>query len=73
MKKLFTTKNLALVDGYFRSYCCNTLVVLIEIPVVFIAPSFYKLDFSEIPILIGTFTIGDHVIRNNYGSYKDCA
>ena len=53
MKKLFTTKNLALMAIF--AAIAAILMVLIEIPVVFIAPSFYKLDFSEIPILIGTF------------------
>lgn len=56
MKKLFTTKNLALMSIF--AAIAAILMVLIEIPVVFIAPSFYKLDFSEIPILIGTFIMG---------------
>ena len=56
MKKLFTTKNLALMAIF--AAIAAILMVLIEIPVVFIAPSFYKLDFSEIPILIGTFIMG---------------
>lgn len=29
-----------------------------EIPLTFIAPSFYELDFSEVPVLIGTFSMG---------------
>lgn len=70
MKKLFTTKNLALMAIF--AAIAAILMVLIEIPVVFIAPSFYKLDFSEIPILIWNIYYGI-CIRNNYGSYKDCA
>ncbi len=34
------------------------VLMLIEFPLPFIAPPFYKLDFSEIPVLIGTFAIG---------------
>lgn len=35
-----------------------TVLMLIEFPLPFIAPPFYKLDFSEIPVLIGTFAMG---------------
>ncbi len=35
----------------------STVLMLIEIPLWF-APSFYKIDLSEIPILIGSFAIG---------------
>ncbi len=34
------------------------LLMLIEFPLGFIAPSFYKLDLSEIPVMIGTFAFG---------------
>lgn len=34
-----------------------TILMMIEIP-LFFAPTFYKLDFSEIPVMIGTFTLG---------------
>lgn len=34
------------------------LLMLLEIPLVFIAPDFYKLDFSEIPVLICSFYLG---------------
>lgn len=30
----------------------------LEFPVPFLAPSFYQLDFSEIPVLIGAFAMG---------------
>ena len=30
----------------------------IEFPIPFRAPSFYQLDFSEIPVLVGTFAMG---------------
>lgn len=35
-----------------------TVLMLIEFPLPFIAPPFYKLDFSEVPVLIGTFAMG---------------
>lgn len=34
------------------------VLMLLEIPLVFIAPNFYKLDFSEIPVLICAFSMG---------------
>ena len=36
----------------------SAILMLIEFPLPFIAPPFYKLDFSEVPVLIGTFAIG---------------
>ena len=29
-----------------------------EFPLPFLAPSFYQMDFSEIPVLIGSFAMG---------------
>jgi len=34
------------------------VLMLIEFPVPFIAPPFYKMDFSELPVLIGGFAMG---------------
>ncbi|MBQ7432977.1 MAG: ECF transporter S component [Lachnospiraceae bacterium] len=34
------------------------ILMYFEFPLPFIAPEFYKLDFSEVPVLIGTFTMG---------------
>lgn len=34
------------------------LLMLLEFPLLFIAPDFYKLDFSEIPVLICGFYLG---------------
>ena len=33
-------------------------LMFFEIPLPFVAPDFYKLDFSEIPVLIGGFSLG---------------
>ena len=35
-----------------------TALMLFEIPLPFLAPPFYELDFSEVPVLIGTFAMG---------------
>lgn len=53
--KLLTTKNVVLM-GMFGALA--GVLMLFEIPLLFIAPPFYKLDFSEVPILVGTFTLG---------------
>lgn len=34
------------------------VLMLFEVPLPFIAPSFYGLDISEVPILIGSFALG---------------
>ena len=34
------------------------LLMLLEFPLGFIAPSFYKLDLSEVPVMIGAFAFG---------------
>lgn len=34
------------------------LLHIFDFPVVFLAPGFYKLDFSEIPVMIGAFMLG---------------
>ncbi len=34
------------------------VLMLFEFPLPFIAPPFYKLDFSELPVLIGSFALG---------------
>jgi len=34
------------------------ILMLFEIPLVFLAPNFYKLDFSELPVMIGGMYLG---------------
>ncbi len=36
----------------------SVILMLFEFALPFIAPSFYELDFSEVPILIGAFALG---------------
>ena len=35
-----------------------TVLMLFEFPIPFIAPPFYELDFSEVPVLVGAFALG---------------
>ena len=35
-----------------------TVLMLLEFPLPFIAPPFYELDFSEVPVLVGAFALG---------------
>ena len=55
IKEKFNTRKLVLT-GVLGAI--SAVLMLFEVPLVFIAPSFYGLDFSEIPILIGTFVLG---------------
>ena len=34
------------------------MLMLFEFPIPFIAPPFYELDFSEVPVLVGAFALG---------------
>lgn len=34
------------------------VLMLFEFPIPFLAPGFYKIDFSEVPVLLGAFTLG---------------
>ena len=54
-EKLFTIRNIAIM-GMMSALA--TVLMLFEFPLPFIAPPFYKLDLSEIPVLIGSFMLG---------------
>ena len=54
-EKLFTTRNVVLM-GMFGALA--GVLMLFEFPLPFLAPSFYGLDVSEVPVLIGTFAMG---------------
>lgn len=53
-EKIFTTRKMA-VTGMFSAIAM--ILHLFDFPLPF-APGFYKLDFSELPILIGSFAFG---------------
>lgn len=56
MKKLsFTTKTITKIAILAA---IATILMLFELPLPFIAPNFYKLDLSELPVLIGGFAMG---------------
>ena len=53
--RLLTTKNVVLM-GMFGALA--GVLMIFEFPLPFLAPSFYGLDISEVPILVGTFALG---------------
>ena len=53
-ERILTTRKIAMI-GVFSAIAA--VLMLFEFPVPF-APSFYELDFSEIPALVGTFAFG---------------
>lgn len=55
MKKLFDTKNIVLMAVFSA---LAAVLMYWEFPIPVIAPSFYQIDLSEIPVLIGSFIMG---------------
>ena len=53
-ERILTTRKIA-VCGMFSAIAA--VLMLLEIP-LFFAPTFYKLDLSELPILVGSFAFG---------------
>lgn len=53
-ERILTTRKIATI-GVFSAI--SAILMLFEFPLPF-APSFYELDFSEIPALVGTFAFG---------------
>lgn len=53
-EKILSTRRIAMI-GMFSALAAILHVLDFPIP---IAPEFYKLDFSEIPVLVGTFAFG---------------
>jgi len=53
-EKIFSTRKITMI-GMFSAVA--VVLHILDFPVPF-APPFYKLDFSEIPVLIGTFAFG---------------
>ena len=54
-QKWLTTKNLVLM-GMFGALA--GVLMMFEFPLAFIAPTFYGLDLSEVPVLVGAFSMG---------------
>ena len=53
-KKIFSTRMMAMV-GMFSAIA--TVLYLFDFPLPF-APGFYKVDFSELPVMVGSFAFG---------------
>lgn len=53
-EKMFSTRKIAVI-GMFSAIAA--ILMLFEFPLPF-APAFYELDFSELPVLVGTFAFG---------------
>lgn len=54
-KKKMTTKMIVQI-GMLGAIA--TVLMLFDFPLLFLAPEFYKLNFSEVPVLIGCFSMG---------------
>lgn len=54
-RKIFSTRMMT-VTGMFSAIA--VVLHIFDFPLPFIAPDFYKLDFSELPVMIGTFAFG---------------
>jgi riboflavin transporter FmnP len=54
-EKFLTTKNVVLMAMFGA---LGAVLMMFEFPLLFIAPSFYKLDLSEVPVLVGSFALG---------------
>lgn len=53
-ERIFSTRKVAVI-GMFSALAA--ILMLMEFP-VFFAPGFYEMDFSEIPVLVGSFAFG---------------
>lgn len=64
MEKTILQKNIVRINKTKYTAVCGMLGALacvlhmMDFPVVFLAPEFYKLDFSELPAMIGGFFLG---------------
>ena len=62
-ERLFMKKRRRFSDTHFITYTAvfsamAAVLMLLEFPIAFLAPGFYKLDFSELPVMIATFYLG---------------
>lgn len=53
--RFYSVKNVTLMAMFGA---LAAVLMLFEVPLPFIAPSFYGLDISEVPVLVGTFSLG---------------
>ncbi|MBO6061458.1 MAG: ECF transporter S component [Clostridia bacterium] len=62
-ERLFMKNRRKFSDTHFITYTAifsamAAVLMLLEFPLSFLAPGFYKLDFSELPVMIATFYLG---------------
>jgi riboflavin transporter FmnP len=64
VEKVLLKDHITPVKGtYALTFCAMqgalaTILFMFEFPLPFLAPSFYELDFSEVPVMIGAFYLG---------------
>ncbi len=58
MKKNASTGKIAWLVKVAMLSAVAAVLMLLEFPVPFIAPPFYELDISEVPVLVGAFALG---------------
>lgn len=54
-ERILSTRKITMI-GLFSALA--VILHIFDFPILFLAPGFYKLDFSEIPALVGTFAFG---------------
>ena len=54
-ERILSTRKITMI-GLFSALA--VVLHIFDFPILFLAPGFYKLDFSEIPALVGTFAFG---------------
>jgi len=54
-ERILTTRKITMI-GLFSALA--VILHILDFPILFLAPGFYKLDFSEIPALVGAFAFG---------------
>lgn len=54
-RKLFSTRMITVV-GMFSAIA--VILHIFDFPLPFLAPEFYKVDFSELPVMVGSFAFG---------------
>ena len=54
-KKYLDTKKIAVIA---IMAAIAAILMVLDFPVSFLAPSFYKMDISDLPCLIGSFSLG---------------
>ncbi|MGL5437006.1 MAG: ECF transporter S component [Lachnospiraceae bacterium] len=53
--KLLSTQNVVIM-GMLSALAA--VLMMFEVPLLFVAPFFYGLDFAEVPMMVGTFALG---------------